>query len=139
VLDFPYRFVHLLYMIPQKAPDMSTENEDELYLIDGSGFIFRAYYAMAYSRQKPMTSPDGTPVGAVYGYTNMLLKMLRDYHAPYMAVIFDAARANFRNDIYPEYKANRDETPEDLIPQFPLVREATQAFAEKRSPRFRGR
>lgn len=103
-------------------------DENELYLIDGSGFIFRAYFAMAYSRQSGMTNPDGVEVGAVYGFTNMLLKMLNDYHAPYIAVIFDAARANFRNEIYPEYKANRDETPEDLIPQFPLIRDATQAF-----------
>ncbi len=105
---------------------MSDENE--LYLIDGSGFIFRAYFAMAYSRKSGMTNPDGIEVGAVFGFTNMLLKMLKDYHAPYIAVIFDAARENFRNDIYPEYKANRDETPEDLIPQFPLIREATEAF-----------
>ncbi len=103
-------------------------SESELYLIDGSGFIFRAYYAMAYSRQSGMTNPDGIEVGAVYGFTNMMLKMLRDYNAPYMAVIFDAARENFRNEIYPEYKANRDETPEDLGPQFPLVKEATEAF-----------
>ena len=103
-------------------------DEEELYLIDGSGFIFRAYFAMAYSRKSGMTNPDGVEVGAVYGFTNMLLKMLRDYHAPYIAVIFDAARVNFRNDIYPEYKANRDETPEDLIPQFSLIREATEAF-----------
>ncbi len=103
-------------------------NKDELFLIDGSGFIFRAYYAMAYSRQNGMTNPDGVEVGAVYGYTNMLLKMLKDYHAPYIAVIFDAARKNFRNDIYPEYKTNRDETPQDLIPQFAIIREATKAF-----------
>tara|TARA_R110001592_G_scaffold3525_27_gene20150 strand:- start:8440 stop:11238 length:2799 start_codon:yes stop_codon:yes gene_type:complete len=103
-------------------------DEEELYLIDGSGFIFRAYFAMAYSRKSGMTNPDEVEVGAVYGFTNMLLKMLRDYHAPYIAVIFDAARVNFRNDIYPEYKANRDETPEDLIPQFSLIREATEAF-----------
>ena len=108
---------------------MTTEtNTDELFLIDGSGFIFRAYYAMAYGRQSGMTNPDGVEVGAVYGFTNMLLKMLREYHAPYIAVIFDSARKNFRNDIYPDYKANRDETPEDLIPQFPLIREATKAF-----------
>jgi DNA polymerase-1 len=75
-----------------------------------------------------MTNPEGVPVDAVYGFTNMLLKMLNDYHAPYIAVIFDAARENFRNEIYPEYKANRDETPEDLIPQFPLIRKATEAF-----------
>ncbi len=102
--------------------------DGELYLIDGSGFIFRAYYAMAYSGQKAMTNPDGVPIGAVFGFTNILLKLLKDYHAPYIAVIFDAARKNFRNDIYPEYKANRDETPEDLIPQFPLVKKATEAF-----------
>jgi DNA polymerase-1 len=107
---------------------MSESNNDELYLVDGSGFIFRAYYAMAYSGRGAMTNPAGVPVGAVYGFTSMILKMLKDYHAPYMAVIFDAARKNFRNDIYPEYKANRDETPEDLKPQFPLIRKATEAF-----------
>ena len=106
---------------------MTESNDGELYLVDGSGFIFRAYYAMAYGG-KPMTNPDGVPVGAVFGFTNMLLKMLRDYHAPYMAVIFDAARKNFRNDIYADYKANRNETPEDLIPQFPLIRDAVAAF-----------
>lgn len=104
-------------------------DKKELYLVDGSGFIFRAYYAMAYGRGgQSMTNPEGVPVGAVFGFTNMLLKLLNDYHAPYLAVIFDAARKNFRNDIYPEYKANRDDPPEDLIPQFPLVREATEAF-----------
>lgn len=105
-----------------------SDTQDELFLIDGSGFIFRAYFAMAYSRQAGMTNPEGVEVGAVYGFTSMLLKMLKDYHAPYLAVIFDAARVNFRNDIYPAYKANRDETPEDLIPQFALIRDATQAF-----------
>ncbi len=108
---------------------MTKDDESkELFLIDGSGFIFRAYYAMAYSHQSGMTNPDGIEVGAVYGFTNMVLKMLRDYNAPNIAVIFDAARKNFRNDIYPEYKANRDATPEDLVPQFPLIREATRAF-----------
>jgi DNA polymerase I len=106
---------------------MGESNDGELYLVDGSGFIFRAYYAMAYSG-RAMNNPVGVPVGAVYGFTNMLLKMLKDYHAPYMAVIFDAARVNFRNEIYAAYKANRNETPEDLIPQFPLIRDATKAF-----------
>lgn len=105
-----------------------SNSHDELFLIDGSGFIFRAYFAMAYSRQAGMTNPEGIEVGAVYGFTSMLLKMLKDYHAPYLAVIFDAARVNFRNEIYPAYKANRDETPEDLIPQFALIRDATLAF-----------
>lgn len=103
-------------------------DHDELYLVDGSGFIFRAYYAMAYGGQGKMTNPDGVPIGAVMGFTNMILKLLRDYHAPYIAVIFDAGRVTFRNDIYPDYKANRDETPEDLIPQFSIVRDATEAF-----------
>lgn len=107
---------------------MSGNHQDELFLIDGSGFIFRAYYALAYSGRGDMTNPEGVPVGAVYGFTNMILKMLQDYHAPYLAVIFDAARENYRNKIYPEYKANRDETPPDLIPQFPLIRAATEAF-----------
>ncbi|MCB1531126.1 MAG: DNA polymerase I [Rhodospirillales bacterium] len=104
--------------------------KDEIYLVDGSGFIFRAYYAMAYGRGEGggMTNPDGVPVGAVFGFTNMMLKLLKERHVPYIAVIFDAARKNFRNDIYPDYKANRDETPEDLVPQFPLVREATEAL-----------
>jgi DNA polymerase-1 len=97
-----------------------------LYLIDGSGFIFRAFHALP-----PLTRPDGTPVGAVYGFTNMLIKLLEraaiDADLDYIAVIFDAARKTFRNDIYPEYKAHRPDTPLDLIPQFALVRDATRA------------
>lgn len=111
-----------------KKQEIASSDEDELFLVDGSGFIFRAYFAMAYSRQKTMTNPQGVPVNAVYGFVNMLLKLLNDYHAPYMAVIFDAARKNFRNDIYEDYKANRDAPPEDLVPQFSLVRDATEAF-----------
>lgn len=111
------------------AEHLNHEPDDnELFLVDGSGFIFRAYYAMAYSGRGGMTNPEGTPVGAVYGFTSMILKMLKDYHAPNLAVIFDAGRETFRNNIYAEYKANRDETPEDLIPQFQLIKEATEAF-----------
>lgn len=99
-------------------------DHDELFLVDGSGYIFRAYYAVPQS----LTNPEGVPVGAVLGFTNMLIKLLKDMHAPYIAVIFDAARENFRNDIYADYKANRDDTPEDLKPQFPLIRDATKAF-----------
>ena len=107
------------------SPAQKNEAEaDELFLVDGSGYIFRAYFALPQS----LTNPDGVPVGAVLGFTNMLLKLLTDLHAPYIAVIFDAARKNYRNDIYPEYKANRDAPPDDLIPQFPLIREATEAF-----------
>ncbi len=107
---------------------MTQNNQDELYLIDGSGYIFRAYYAMAYSGGAALTNPDGLPVGAVYGFTNMMLKLMKEHSHASIVVIFDAARANFRNDIYSEYKANRDETPEDLVPQFPLVRDATKAL-----------
>ena len=94
-----------------------------LYLIDGSGFIFRAYHALP-----PLTAPDGTPIGAVHGFVNMLVKLRQEHKGDYMAVIFDAARKTFRNRIYPEYKANRPPAPEDLIPQFPIVREATVAL-----------
>ena len=99
-------------------------DEQELFLIDGSGFIFRAFHALP-----PLTRPsDKTPVGAVMGFCNMIFKLLNDHPDAKVAVIFDAARHNFRNEIYPEYKANRSETPEDLIPQFPIIREATAAF-----------
>ena len=103
--------------------DEITDSDNILYLVDGSGFIFRAFHVMP-----PLTNPEGTPVGAVYGFVNMMVKLLTDFDAPSIAVIFDAKRENFRNEIYEDYKANRDETPEDLIPQFPLIREATEAF-----------
>ncbi len=100
-----------------------------LYLIDGSGFIFRAFHSSPLDAFK---RSDGVHTNAVNGYVNMLLKLIDRAHddgaLDYMAVIFDAARKNFRNDIYPEYKANRDEPPEELRPQFQLVRDATVAF-----------
>ncbi|WP_025897493.1 DNA polymerase I [Sneathiella glossodoripedis] len=102
-----------------------------VYLVDGSGYIFRAYFAMIRGRG-PITRSDGTPTGAVLGFSNMLFKLIqdtqRDERVSHLAVIFDTSRKTFRTDIYPEYKANRDAPPEDLIPQFPLVREATRAF-----------
>src|ERR1700731_4380177 len=94
-----------------------------LYLIDGSGFIFRAFHALP-----PMTRPDGTPVNAVFGFTNMLARLLKDHAGTHFAVIFDAGRATFRNRLYDKYKAQRPEPPPELVPQFALVREATQAF-----------
>ncbi len=99
---------------------METPN---LVLIDGSGFIFRAYHALP-----PMTRPDGTPVNAVFGFTNMLAQFLKDHTGSHIAVIFDAGRYTFRNRLYEAYKAHRPPAPEDLIPQFALVREATEAF-----------
>ena len=98
-----------------------------VYLIDGSGFIFRAYHALP-----PLTRPDGTPVGAVLGFTNMLLKLLQETDADHIAVVFDTARTTFRNRIYEAYKAQRPEPPDDLIPQFSLVREATDALSVAR-------
>jgi DNA polymerase-1 len=92
-------------------------------LIDGSGFIFRAYHALP-----PMTRPDGTPVNAVFGFSNMLAKLLREHVGTHIAVIFDAGRITFRNRLYDAYKAHRPPPPDELIPQFALVREATEAF-----------
>ncbi len=98
-------------------------NTEKLILIDGSGFIFRAYHSLP-----PLTRGDGTNVGAVYGVTNMLIRLLEDMPSSHVAVIFDAARKTFRNDIYPEYKAHRPPAPDDLVPQFAIVREATEAL-----------
>ena len=101
---------------------------DHLYLVDGSGYLFRAYHALPPLSRKS----DGLPTGAVSGYCNMLWKLLEDMKGPdqpsHLAVIFDAGAVTFRNKIYPQYKANRPEPPEDLVPQFPLVRDATRAF-----------
>ena len=75
-----------------------------------------------------MTRPDGTPVNAVFGFTNMLAKLLKEHVGTHIAVIFDAGRLTFRNRLYDAYKAHRPPPPEELIPQFALVREATEAF-----------
>ncbi len=101
---------------------------DHLYLVDGSGYLFRAYHALP-----PLTrKSDGLPVGAVSGYCNMLWKLLEDMKGPeqptHLAVVFDASEKTFRSELYKEYKAHRPPPPEDLIPQFPLVRDATRAF-----------
>jgi len=104
------------------------EPRQHLYLVDGSAYIFRAYH-----RLPPLTDPEGTPVGAVYGYTTMLWKLAEDLHKAdgptHLAVILDASGKSFRNEIFPNYKANRPPPPEDLVPQFPLIRDATRAFS----------
>ena len=105
------------------TPESRNAPDRHLCLVDGSGFLFRAFHALPV-----MTRSDGTPVNAVLGFTNMLLKLLDDLQATHVAVIFDSARESFRNEIFPEYKANRPDPPEELIPQFPLVRDATRAF-----------
>ena len=109
-------------------PGKGLKKGDHLYLVDGSGYLFRAYHALP-----PLTrKSDGLPVGAVSGYCNMLWKLLEDmkgWEQPtHFAVIFDKSEVTFRNEIYPQYKAHRPPMPEDLIPQFPLVRDATRAF-----------
>lgn len=102
--------------------------QNHLYLIDASAYIFRAYH-----RLPPLTNLEGTPVGAVYGYTTMLWKLADDLHKSdgptHMAVILDKSSKSFRNEIYDQYKANRPPPPEDLRPQFPLIRDATRAFS----------
>ena len=107
------------------------KKDDNFYLIDGSGYIFRAYYALP-----PLTrKSDGLPVGAVSGFCNMLFKLLEDAKSKdnkdkpsHFAVIFDSARKNFRNEIYSEYKGNRSDAPDDLIPQFDYIRKSVLAF-----------
>ena len=99
-------------------------DRDQLVLIDGSGYIFRAFHALP-----PMTRGDGTPVNAVFGFTGMVMKLVDDLAPSHVAVVFDSARQTFRNDIYAEYKANRSEPPEELVPQFALVRDATDALS----------
>ena len=105
---------------PKGAPSAAPHH---VFLIDGSGFIFRAYHALP-----PLTRADGTPTAAVLGFSNMLAKLLSETDADHIAVVFDAAGTTFRNRIYDAYKANRGAPPDDLVPQFALVREATDAF-----------
>jgi DNA polymerase-1 len=104
------------------------QSKQHLYLVDGSAYIFRAYH-----RLPPLTDPQGTPVGAVYGYTTMLWRLAEDLNKAegptHLAVILDKAGTSFRNDMYEHYKANRPPAPEDLVPQFPLIRDATRAFS----------
>ena len=108
-----------------------AKKNDHYYLIDGSGYIFRAYYALPPLSRKS----DGMPTGAVNGFCNMLFKLLEDSKSDlnkekptHFAVIFDSARKNFRNEIYSDYKANRSDAPEDLIPQFEYIRKSVLAF-----------
>src|SRR6476660_6383592 len=110
-------------------PDASTpQTQPHLYLVDGSSYIFRAYH-----RLPPLTNRHGQPAGAVYGYTTMLWKLadgLTKADGPtHMAVILDASEHTHRNEMYDQYKAHRPPPPEDLVPQFPLIRVATRAFS----------
>jgi DNA polymerase-1 len=103
-------------------------DQNHLYLVDGSGYIFRAYHQLP-----PLTNRHGQPVGAVYGYTTMLWKLASELDKAdgptHLAVVLDKSSKTFRNEMYDQYKANRPPPPEDLIPQFPLIRDATRAFS----------
>src|SRR3954454_18821710 len=110
-------------------PDAATPPaQPHLYLVDGSSYIFRAYH-----RLPPLTNRHGQPAGAVYGYTTMLWKLAGDLSRAdgptHMAVILDASEHTHRNEMYDQYKAHRPPPPEDLVPQFPLIRTATRAFS----------
>jgi DNA polymerase-1 len=110
--------------VPEGAGLGVPEGEKHLILVDGSGFIFRAFHAMP-----PMTRPsDGAPVGAVYGFAQLLSRFLAQHSGTHIGVVFDTARVTFRNDFYPDYKAHRPEPPPELISQMALIRDATEAF-----------
>ena len=96
---------------------MSTR--PKVFLIDGSGYIFRAYYAI-----RPLSTREGLPTNAVIGFARMIGKLLREKKPAYLGMVFDSPQKTFRHKIYDLYKANRDAPPEDLIPQFELVRQA---------------
>ena len=108
-------------------PPAAAATDKHLILIDGSGYIFRAFHALP-----PMVRPDGTHVNAVFGFCQILAKFLEGHTASHIAVVFDTARATFRNDIYVNYKAHRPEPPAELVPQFSLIRDATDAFCVAR-------
>ena len=101
--------------------------QNHLYLVDGSGYIFRAYHQLP-----PLTNKHGQPVGAVYGYTTMLWKLAEELgkaEGPtHLAVVLDKGSHTFRNDMYDQYKANRPPAPEDLVPQFPMIRDANSKY-----------
>ena len=113
---------------PSAAATVAQAKGDHIFLVDGSGYIFRAYHALPPLNRKS----DGLQVNAVLGFCNMLWKLLRDMPADdrptHLAIVFDKSEMTFRNEIYPDYKAHRPPAPDDLIPQFALIREAVRAF-----------
>ncbi len=100
-----------------------TAQQKQLYLVDGSSYIYRAYYAIRH-----LSNSRGEATNAVYGFTNMLLTLLREYAPEHVAVVFDSKGPTFRKELYPQYKANRAAMPEDLVPQIPLIKEVVKAF-----------
>src|SRR6516164_7690870 len=110
------------------ASAASVKKGDHVFLVDGSSYIFRAYHALPPLNRKS----DGLQLNAVFGFCNMLWKLLRDLkpedRPTHLAVVFDKSEKTFRTEFYPDYKAHRPDAPDDLIPQFPLIREAVRAF-----------
>src|ERR1700756_5877690 len=113
---------------PAKAQEKTSGKGAHVFLVDGSSYIFRAYHALPPLNRKS----DGLQVNAVLGFCNMLWKLLRDMpqgdRPTHLAIVFDKSEVTFRNEIYPEYKAYRPPAPDDLIPQFALIRSAVHAF-----------
>ena len=97
---------------------------EKLFLIDGSAFAYRSFFAI-----RGLTDSQGRPTNAVFGFARMLAKLLREHEPEYIAVIFDAPGKTFREDLYAEYKANREETPEDLVVQMPMIDQVVEAFS----------
>ncbi len=100
-----------------------TLDKPRVFLIDGSSYIFRAFFALP-----PMSNSAGLPTNAIYGFISMILKFLKQHQPQYLAVVLDAGRETFRNELFAEYKGNRPEAPPDLIPQFPYIRKALEAL-----------
>ncbi len=103
---------------------MNDRPPPRLLIVDASGYVFRAFFALP-----PLTRPDGRPVNAVYGFCNMMLKLMQDYPDDDIVVVFDTGKPSFRNEVYTAYKANREAPPKEMEAQFPLVREAAKAFS----------
>ncbi len=102
---------------------MAQQKKEEIYLVDASGYIFRAYHAV-----RSLTNSKGVPTNAVYGFTQMLLKLVKDFKPTHVGMVFDVSRRSFRTEMFPEYKAHRPPPPEDLVPQFALIRDVVRAF-----------
>lgn len=102
---------------------MSSDNPPRLFLIDGSSYIFRAFFAIP-----PLSNPSGLPTNAIFGFTNILLKLLKQHRPEYVVVALDAGRKTFRNEMLADYKGNRPEAPAELIPQFPYFRKVLDAL-----------
>src|SRR5947209_15998574 len=121
---------------PAASPaSTALSHGDHVFLVDGSSYIFRAYFAMFAAAQKSgkkLSRSDGLPIGGVLAFSNMLFKLLREgfngVKPTHVAVVFDYSEKTFRNEIYPDYKGHRPDPPSELIPQFPLMREAVKAF-----------